>query len=271
MDRAYGSVMQMTLFSSAYPLLLYREEVDSPTKADQDADEFYTKMIIDQKSYPICTAVVALTMLRYTEWKRGLTPGVYSYAHQYFYGKDLVQRDDGHEIEPQLLGGLPLAAVLQSIRDYGVKRGSNSESDLDPKLAASEVGHTDVKRWAIAHNSLAIDVKINRLYPTLSNLVNAIKGGDKVGLCIRIDRHADEWFKSPGQQRQSKYVLPEPRFYHPRVATHAVLIVNVDEETKLFMVQNSFGSENGHGGFFFMSSESVLNGNMTGLEFFTLS
>ncbi|CAF2897348.1 unnamed protein product [Rotaria sp. Silwood2] len=67
--------------------------------------------------------------------------------------------------------------------------------------------------------------------------------------------------RQEGEERNGYILMPnpaDPRVKHAKLG-HAVLIVGYDDETQHFIVRNSWGSDWGHNGYFFIPYQYLLN------------
>jgi len=228
----------------------------------------------DQGRFLTCTAVVVLTMLDYAQALQKYRTTRNSISFTYLAAQKLVSEVKNVDVAAQFIAGLPLEATLQSIVQYGAIRERGDNRDDDPQLFNEwmERYGESVQTFYEKQNTISTKgLRVHRLFPTIEHLRLAIFSGYPIGFAIRIDVIMNRWFESKQLQTNSKFVLPHLSSYSNRIATHAMVMSDADDETKLFKVQNSFGTDFGDNGFCYIRYSDVLDNSFTGSAFYIMS
>lgn len=242
--------------------------------------------VVDQGEFPVCTGAVTCHMVQLMSALYGLPVRDLSPAWSYLLAVEIVARREALPIVSQLSQGVPLAAALQAACEKGAQRAENFESPCDPARVWMEILGPRNTSWRLPHATISQNLasltlissglpwhmRAFQLEPSFASVLGSLQRGFPVAVGMRIDPKVHEWMLSPTFQRFSAHVVPAPDLFSPRLATHAVVIVDYrgEEEDGLFTALNSFGKTWGIDGTFFIRKRDLLNIALTNEEFYIL-
>jgi hypothetical protein len=264
MDYSYGAANAL----NTYPLSVFAPSTWNPCAPRDVAAVENAPQVRDQSSFPVCSAVVALSMYEALLLREKLDDSMHAelnWAWLYLWGRRFAHRDLTIADE-QLLTGIPLLAALKAL----VERGVLAYGDLQlegPDELEEQLRHLDYTPWG----ALAAPLRVLALLPTATSIYDALAAQHVVGFAFAIDSETDRWLNSELEQARTGYELPSPIPGRVRLATHAALIIALDMTSARVTVQNSFGARFGANGLFFIPVSLLLRQEFASLEFYILA
>ena len=223
----------------------------------------------DQGEFPACSAVAALSL--YESWalrKRDARPNEpLSWAWVYIKGLESLARAEGARVKKQLLGGMPLEWAIGTLLEHGVVSANYFEDGNNPSSLREEIGALKISPVG----RLKVPLRLLMIQPTRNAIFDAIWSQHLIAFSFAVDSTIDAWMHDKTLQDLSGYVCPAPPPGSPRLATHAVVIKGVDRRRDVVIVQNSYGSDFGLDGSFYVSFSALLSVSFSNLAFYILS
>lgn len=250
-------------------------EVFEPAINGRDADRTQTHVVNlpgvkDQGSWPVCSAVVAVTLyeqllLRERNWPwHSVEMG---WAWTYLMGLRKLSKDDAHLLNEQLLSGVPLSVAIEALAEHGVIATGSGLPINDPAALQRELA----KRRITPVTRLEFPLRTLKILPTVTAIYDAVQAQYAVGFAFAVDATVDEWMQDPAAQNASDNVLRTPPAGAPRLATHSAVITGVNMSARMVTVLNSFGRDFGVFGFFFITFQTLLRPDFANLDFHVLT
>ena len=243
--------------------------------------------VLDQGSDGTCTACAAILMARSAmlRAKRRLL-GEISIGYTQRRGLHEVSGARGlTEVVDQSYGGLPLAATVQGLVDYGVLTIEDSRaygSSHGWSTHEVEMLFGSLHEFNDVTSKKDIDIgalpstrvdgaKAHRVYPRVENVGRCLLAGYVVSFSMRVDAEIAGWFSSAEDQRATEYILPlGSNSDDVRLASHAICIIGLDSVKNLFIVRNSMGEGWGDRGNFYLDAERIEETRFSSGEMFIL-
>lgn len=224
----------------------------------------------NQGANPVCTAVASTTLVTQMNLLFKIVPFLPSVAFTFLAGEEIVYANDNIALETQLSSGLPLAASIDSVCKYGVVPSEAVPYADDPNKLRSWLASKKMSLRDLSNEKgvLPGPTRAIKLFPTGENIKACLLGGKAVAFAFRINPILDEWMRSKDLQRGSSFRIPPLMNMGPRLATHACVIVGFDDINNVFRVRNSFGSDWGDGGDFWIPYQTMLNTSFSAGEFY---
>lgn len=223
----------------------------------------------DQGSWPVCSAVVAVTLyeqllLRESAWPSGASE--MGWAWTYLEGRRRLL-EQGQTVNAQLLTGVPLSVSLDALAESGVIAGSVGLRINDPEALRSDLN----ERHMTPYTRLEFPLRTLKVLPTATAIYDAIQAQYAVGFGFAVDEVVDRWLQDSEAQNASDNILQTPPAGAPRLATHAAVITGIDMNERMVTVMNSFGRDFGLFGFFFITFQALLRPDFANLEFYIIT
>lgn len=268
MKRSYGALSLL----NARPLDIFTPDVRRAKPLREISMIQNLPAVKDQGEMPVCTAVAALTMYEQLLLRENLHGyskthrGELGWAWIYLGGINMIEQDNAATVHEQLLTGLPFVTALQALIARGVVTSSPDLFINDPAKLAKQLQSLDYTPWG----RLAVPLRMLAVLPTIEALYDVIQAQYAIGFVFAIDSTIDHWMHNKELQVATEYELPHPSDGSPRLATHAAIVTAIDLNLRRATIQNSFGSQFGTMGFFFVSLPLLLKPQFSNLEYYVL-
>jgi C1A family cysteine protease len=215
--------------------------------------------IYDQGRIGSCTANAIAAAIQFDRHRAGQTPDFVPSRLFIYYNERVIEHDVALDRGAQLRDGIKAVARL------GVCPETDWPYDDTPppfdggpfpegSMAATKP-NADCYAEALEYRAVAYQ----RLTPTLAQL----RGCLAEGLPFVFGFSVYESFFEPGTHRQ-RVVVPVPSQGEVVLGGHAVMCVGYEDDRQLFLARNSWGPNQGEGGYFYMPYGYLVDPNLSG-------
>jgi C1A family cysteine protease len=191
----------------------------------------------DQGSLGSCTANALCGVIAYD------IPGFIGSRLFLYYNERYIENDVKND------GGAMLSDGVESLKIYGICPESDWKYDISKfSVKPSQKCYKD----AVSHHA----VNVKNINNTMKDMKNALSNGYPFVVGITIY----ESFESDDVEKTGMVNMPSPS--ESCYGGHAVVCVGYDDEKKIWIMRNSWGSKWGDGGYFYLPYAYLLSDDL---------
>ncbi len=206
-------------------------------------------LVYDQGQLGSCTANAIAGAVQFDRLKQGLADWVPSRLFLY-YNERLIEGTVGSDSGAEIRDGIKSVAA---------------QGDCPELLWPYDLGRFAVQPplWLYANALRYRAVRYQSLAGNLADTQSCLASGYPFIFGFTVY----ESFESPEVARTGR--VPMPADGESVVGGHAVLAVGYDQNSRIFIVRNSWGAQWGDGGYFYLPYDYLTNGNLAS-DFWTI-